>query len=114
VGFSAYIETVNGFSKALYWSVDRMNVHAKRYSKSYGNGSSPWTTNYEEMGTKTILRSLLSKYGIMSIELQRAYVADIGTAADEQIGSPGFIDAQDVTTVEPQPSEDLTPDQQPV
>ena len=109
VGFSAYIETVNGFSKALYWSVDRMNIHAKRYSKSYGSGSSPWSTNYEEMGTKTILRSLLSKYGIMSIELQRAYVADIGTAADEQIVSPGFVDAQDVTTVEPAPDTAAVP-----
>ena len=103
VGFSAYIETVNGFSKALYWSTERMNEHAKRYSKSYGNTASPWATNYEEMGTKTILRSLLSRFGILSIELERAYVADMGAAADEQLGVPDVF--QDVT-----PSETQTPD----
>jgi len=82
-GFSAYIETVNGFSKATYWPVEKINAHAKRYSKSYGYQNSPWTTNYEEMGVKTVLRYLLSKYGIMSIEMQRAYMADYGEAADE-------------------------------
>jgi recombination protein RecT len=97
VGFSAYIETVNGFSKALYWSVERMTAHAKRYSKSYGSSSSPWATNFEEMGTKTILRSLLSRFGILSIELERAYIADMGAAADEQLGAPAYADVQDVT-----------------
>lgn len=85
IGFSAYIETVNGFSKAQYWPIEKMTAHAKRYSKSYGSGSSPWATNFEEMGTKTALRALLSRFGIMSIEIQAGLLADVGAAADEQI-----------------------------
>jgi len=85
VGFFAYLQTINGFGKGIYWPVEQMNAHAKRYSKSYGTSASPWTSNYSEMATKTILRNLLSKYGVMSVEMQNAYIADIGTAADEQI-----------------------------
>jgi len=110
VGFSAYIETINGFSKALYWSVERMTAHAKRYSKSYGNASSPWATNFEEMGTKTILRSLLSRFGILSIELERAYISDMGAAADEQLSSQPIAEAQDVTPIETPFIDDSNPD----
>jgi recombination protein RecT len=85
IGFSAYIETVNGFSKAIYWTVDEINRHAKKYSKSFGRDSSPWVTDYESMATKTLLRSLLSKWGIMSVELQTALVSEIGQAVDEQL-----------------------------
>ena len=85
IGFVAFLETISGFSKALYWPMDRMVAHAKRFSKSYGSQSSPWTTNFDEMATKTILKSLLSRYGIMTIEMQTAFVADIGSAADEQL-----------------------------
>ena len=68
VGFSAYLETVNGFNKAIYWTVDEVNAHAKKYSKSYGYGSGPWVTDYEAMATKTVLRVLLSKYGMDDIK----------------------------------------------
>jgi len=104
VGFSAYIETVNGFSKALYWSVEKMNAHAKRYSMSYGSDYSPWAKNYEEMGTKTILRQLLSKYGIMSIDLQKAQLSDYADAADEQMQSPAPT-ATDVTPSDEAPQD---------
>lgn len=83
VGFSAYLETVNGFNKAIYWTIEEVNVHAKKYSKSFGHGSGPWVSDYEAMATKTVLRSLLSKYGIMSVEMQNAFVAEYGNAADE-------------------------------
>ena len=85
VGYSAYLETISGFSKALYWPIDKMVAHAKRYSKSYGSTSSPWTTNFDEMSTKVILKSLISRYSILSVELQQALVAEISTAADEQL-----------------------------
>lgn len=85
VGFSAYLETVNGFNKASYWTVDEVNTHAKKYSKSYGYGSGPWVTDYEAMATKTVLRALLSKYGIMSVEMQNAFVVEYGNAAEEKL-----------------------------
>ena len=94
VGFSAYIETVNGFSKAIYWTVEEINRHARKYSKSYGRDSSPWVTDFESMATKTVLRTLLSKYGIMSVELQTAYVSEIGFAAEAAINLPVADDVE--------------------
>lgn len=76
VGYFAFIETLNGFRKTLYMSVDEMTNHAKRYSKSYGNQNSVWATDFDSMALKTCLRLLLSKYGIMSVEMQRAYIED--------------------------------------
>ena len=76
VGYFAYIETVNGFKKSLYWTAEQVTAHAKRYSKSYNYASSPWKTNFDGMALKTMLRNLLSKYGIMSVEMLGAFNAD--------------------------------------
>jgi len=100
-GYSSYIETINGFSKAEYWTVEQVTAHAKKYSKSYGYGSGPWTTDFEMMATKTVLRVLLSKYGIMSVELQNAFVAEIGHVADERMG----VEVNLVTEVDQLPFE---------
>lgn len=72
IGYFAHIETVNGFSKTFYWSKEKVTAHAKRYSKSYKPGSGIWGTNFDEMAIKTVLRNLLSHYGIMSIEMSKA------------------------------------------
>lgn len=77
IGFSAYLETVTGFRKSMYMSVEQINAHAKKFSKSYSYGSSPWVTDYEAMCVKTLLRLLLSRYGLMSIEMQTALTDDL-------------------------------------
>jgi recombination protein RecT len=74
IGFAAYFRLKNGFEKFVYMSVDDVHKHAKRYSKSYGNKSSPWTTNFNDMAKKTVLRQLLSKWGLLSIDMQDADV----------------------------------------
>ncbi|MGI6078997.1 MAG: recombinase RecT [Fastidiosipilaceae bacterium] len=81
IGYFAYIETVNGFKKTIYWSKERVIAHAKRYSKSFNIKSSAWQTNFDEMALKTMLRNLLSKYGVMSVEMMNAFTAD---SADER------------------------------
>ena len=88
VGYFAFIETLNGFRKTLYMSVEEVTKHAQQYSKSYGNKNSVWATDFDSMALKTCLRLLLSKYGIMSVEMQRAYIedsSDIVQLADEAI-----------------------------
>ena len=69
VGYFAYMETINGFKKTLYASKDDMRKHAKKYSKGSDKDSSPWRTEFDSMARKTMMRKLLSKYGIMSIEI---------------------------------------------
>jgi len=77
VGYFAFIETLNGFRKTLYMSVEEVIKHAQQYSKSYGNKNSVWATDFDAMALKTCLRLLLSKYGVMSVEMQRAYIEDV-------------------------------------
>ena len=88
VGYFAFIETLNGFRKTLYMSLDEIIKHAQQYSKSYGNKDSAWASDFDSMALKTCLRLLLSKYGVMSVEMQRAYIedsSDIVQLADEAI-----------------------------
>ena len=92
VGYFAFIETLNGFRKTVYMSLDEIIKHAQQYSKSYGNKDSAWASDFDSMALKTCLRLLLSKYGIMSIEMQRAYIedsSDIVQLADEAIEDTG-------------------------
>jgi recombination protein RecT len=69
IGYFAMIETINGFRKVVYWTKDQVEAHAKRFSKAYNSSYSPWKTDFDAMATKTLLKHLLSKYGIMSIEM---------------------------------------------
>lgn len=79
VGYFAYIETLDGYKKAIYWDKEKVLSHAKMYSKSkdkQGNLVGPWVNKFDEMAIKTVLRNLLSKYGIMSVEMANALQAE--------------------------------------
>ena len=85
VGYFAYIETVNGFSKTLYWPIAKIIEHAQKYSKSYKSGAAIWKTNFNELAQKTVMRNLISRWGIMSVDMQRAIDYDNADLADEAI-----------------------------
>lgn len=87
VGYFAYIETINGFRKAFYWTKEKVISHSQKYSQSYKSGSAIWKDNFTEMATKTVLRNLLGHYGVMSIELEQALTSesDVVKLADQAI-----------------------------
>lgn len=82
VGYFAYFQLVNGFEKCLYMSKDEAEAHGKRYSQSYKSNKdwvregSLWTTDFDTMATKTVVKALLSKYAPLSIEMQTALESD--------------------------------------
>lgn len=80
VGYFARFELVNGFAKATYWTKEEVEKHAKRFSKSYGNG--PWQTDFDAMACKTVLMSIMKTYAPMSIEMEKAFAADGKVVAD--------------------------------
>ena len=82
IGYFAFIETLNGFRKCLYMPTNEVVKHAQRFSKTYSKGG-PWSTDFDAMALKTCLRLLLSRYGIMSIEMQRAHVEDSDSVAEQ-------------------------------
>lgn len=94
IGYFAYFEMLNGFSKTLYMSLRDMADYAIRYSPSMPKGTKPetlmekandgtvskqvgWLGNFNDMALKTCIRRLIGKYGYMSIEMQDAYASDI-------------------------------------
>jgi recombination protein RecT len=76
VGYFAYIELLNGFSKTLYMTKERVLSHAKKYSKSFEGKNSPWTNHFDEMALKTVLKNLLGHYGFLSVEMMAAFDND--------------------------------------
>ena len=98
VGYFAFFEYLNGFRKTLYWSKKKMEAHGKRYSKAFHSQHSFWQRDFDVMAMKTMLRQLISKWGIMSFEMQTALASD--SAAMSVSGSDGpaveFLTGQDI------------------
>lgn len=84
-GYFAFMELLNGFSKTVYMTYDEVRKHAKRYSKSYNSDSSAWKTNFDEMAMKTVIRQLLSKYGILSVDMITAFTSDVEIETAQEI-----------------------------
>jgi recombination protein RecT len=90
VGYFAYIELMNGFRKFIMWSNAKIEFHAKKFSKSYEKGKF-WREDYDAMATKTVLRHLLSHYGLLSIEMADAISADDNIVIDNVDVTPNSI-----------------------
>lgn len=76
VGYFAYFQLLNGFEKCVYWTREKVEAHAKRYSKAWSKADSPWHTNFDAMALKTVLKTIISKYGVMSVEFANAIAND--------------------------------------
>ena len=119
IGYYAMFEYHNGFKKAIYWSKAKMLKHADKYSQAFSlNGtkgkypkvsyadfeagnydpntawqySSFWYKDFDGMAHKTMLRQLISKWGIMSIEMQKAFDGDMAVVNED--GSFDYVDNQ--------------------
>lgn len=109
IGYYAMFEYVNGFRKAIYWSKAKMESHALKYSKGYasdkrkGTSWTFWSKDFDGMAYKTMLRQLISKWGIMSIDMITAYDAD--TAIINEDGSKVYVDNDPDVIVVDQPME---------
>lgn len=120
IGYYAMFEYTNGFKKAMYWSKAKMISHADKYSQAFSKDSvkardpkynkvsfadfeagkvaerdmwlysSFWYKDFDGMAYKTMLRQLISKWGIMSIEMQTAMDKDMAAIHDD--GSIDYVD----------------------
>ena len=122
IGYYAMFEYQNGFRKAMYWSKHKMEAHADKYSQAFSASvyhkildgeipqsdmwkySSFWYKDFDGMAYKTMLRQLISKWGIMSIELQTAMEKDM--AAINEDGTFDYVENQvEAVEVEENPAE---------
>ena len=97
IGYYAMFEYQNGFTKTIYWSKAKMEAHAKKYSQAYRTDLkrnwkySFWSKDFDAMAYKTMLRQLISKWGIMSVEFQTAVTNDMAVLNDIE-SQPQFVD----------------------
>ena len=82
IGFAAYFSLLNGFEKTVYWPMSQVEAHGKRFSQTFKKGYGLWKDDFTAMGKKTVLKSLISKYGPMSIEMQKATRYDQSVTKD--------------------------------
>lgn len=117
VGYLGYFELINGYRKQIYMSKQEMEKHADTYSKAFSLAeyeklkkglipekdmwkySSYWYKDFDGMAFKTILRRLISKYGVMSIEMQDAFVKDMAVLHEN--GDYEYVDSDDSEPVTP-------------
>ena len=92
IGYYAMFEYINGFRKSLYWSKAKMEAHAMQYSQGYRakKGYTFWEKDFDAMAFKTMLRQLISKWGIMSVEMEKAYEGDMAVINED--GSKTYVD----------------------
>ena len=100
IGYLAYFEYLNGFYKSLYWTKEKMKNHAIQYSQAYArdikqnSNYSFWSKDFDGMAFKTMLRQLISKWGVMSTEMQEAFVKD--QAVINEDNTYDYVDTQEV------------------
>lgn len=78
VGYFGYFQLLNGFEKTVYWTKEQIEDHRIQNNKGKNKQklSGVWASNYDAMAQKTVIRSMLSRWGILSTEMQQAILAD--------------------------------------
>lgn len=78
-GYVGYYKLINGTEHTIYMTVKQIDAHEKKHRKGQYRGKG-WNDDYDAMCQKTVLRKLISKWGIMSIDYQTANAATIAAA----------------------------------
>ncbi len=103
VGYLSFFALKNDFSKMLYMTVEEIKKHAETYSQTYSSKkswikeASKWTTDFDAMARKTVLKLLLSKYAPLSVEMrgveQLKEAIRVDQAVIDEQGNPNYVDA---------------------
>ncbi|AJO24811.1 recombinase RecT [Weizmannia coagulans] len=115
VGYCGYFKLINGFEKTVYWTKDEIEAHRIRHNKMKDKKAlnNVWKSDYDAMAMKTVIRNMLGKWGILSVEMQTAVTEDereTHDITDEVDDEPEVIDYH------PEPEEkkeEVGPDPQP-
>lgn len=116
-GYYAYFKLLNGFKKELYMSKKQVEMHGQKYSKSYNSQYGKWKTDFDAMAKKTVIKLLLSKWGILSIDMQKAVEFDQAVVKDvggemkpEYVDGSGSFDVEYSVVTDPPAEEEKEPD----
>lgn len=107
IGYAGYFKLANGFEKTVFWTKAEIEKHADRYSQAYKRdkrlekNDSMWTTDFDAMAKKTVLKLMIDKWGIKSIDMQKAIKLDQATGDEDSPEYPDnpksdFVDYEEV------------------
>jgi recombination protein RecT len=94
IGYAAFFQQLNGFEKTLYMTKGEAEKHGKRYSQTFKKGFGLWSTDFDAMAKKTVLKLLLAGYAPLSIEMQKAIITDQSIINDAETMDTTYIDNQ--------------------
>lgn len=100
IGYVAYFELLNGARKTEYWDKEKVQAHGKRFSQTFKRNFGLWTDDFDSMGKKTVLKALLNRWGILSIEMQDAIKFDQGVIRDVDGTEIDYVDNEPVLVEE--------------
>lgn len=105
IGYVGFFELLNGFKKTVYWTKQEIESHRIKNSKNKDKEklSGAWVDNYDSMAIKTVLRNLLSKWGLLSVEMQTAITSDEKVFRVDE--DSDLIEETDLSEMEPLPQE---------
>lgn len=92
VGYAAYFKLLNGYEATLFMTREELEKHGKKFSQTYKKGYGLWTTDFEGMARKTVIKLLLQRFAPMSIEMQRAEIADQSIVNDAETLDVEYMD----------------------
>lgn len=109
IGYCGYFKLINGFEKSVYWTKDEIEAHRIKHNKMKDKKAlnNVWKSDYDAMAMKTVIRNMLGKWGILSIEMQKAVIEDdedreLKDITDEanEVDSSNIIDISDDSDVD--------------
>lgn len=111
IGYVNYFRLLNGFESTFYMSKEEMNAHALRYSQTYKSTisyikeQSKWTTDFDSMALKTVIKLNLSKNGVLSTELQEAIRSDQSVMREEN--KYEYVDNEEQVIIDAQKAQEV-------
>ena len=100
IGYAAYFELLNGFSKLYYMSKEQTTSHGLKFSKTFAKGFGLWKDDFDSMSLKTVTKLLLSKFAPLSIEMEKAIVLDQSVVKDTETMEAIYVDNQTLSIEE--------------
>lgn len=109
VGYAAYFKLTNGYEKTLYMTVEQLNAHGAKFSKTFNNSNGLWKTDFDTMARKTVIKLLLNRWAPLSVEMAQA------VQLDQSVMRPKNGDLSNIDVVyadNEQGEQPLTPEQE--
>jgi recombination protein RecT len=88
IGYYAMFELLNGYIKEDYWTISKVTEHGKKYSQTFKKGFGKWVDDFDAMAKKTVIKNLLSRWGVLSVEMQKAIETDQASTDGDNLEYP--------------------------